>query len=143
MALTKCPRCELNYILDGGKYCKICRMEMKGEGVREELEMCSACGEHPVMPGKDVCLFCFKEMDDRNNEKATENSDENVPVSEEDAISIDPISTMDEIIPESDEEENGEMSLEAMGEEEDGEDMDAFDSDEDDDYDQMNGKRIK
>ena len=45
MTLTKCPRCELNYILDGEQYCKICRMEMKGEPVRDEIEMCTVCGE--------------------------------------------------------------------------------------------------
>ncbi len=66
MTLTKCPRCELNYITDGEQYCKICRLEMKGEPVRDEIEMCTMCGEHPAMPGKDVCLFCMKEMNGGN-----------------------------------------------------------------------------
>ena len=72
MTLTKCPRCELNYILDGEQYCKICRMEMKGEPVRDEIEMCTVCGEHPVMPGKDVCLCCYKEMSGEENNDDTE-----------------------------------------------------------------------
>ena len=119
MKLSKCPRCELNYIIDGETYCKICRMEMKGEPLREEIEMCTVCGEHPAMPGKDVCLFCHKEMseetrDDRDNDGMTGAT--------EASLAIDPISTMDEIIPES--EEDDEMSLQALAEEEDEEDPD-------------------
>ena len=113
MKLSKCPRCELNYILDGETYCKICRLEMKGEPIREEIEMCTVCGEHPAMPGKDICLFCHKEMsnedqDDRDNDGLRNASDA--------SIGIDPISTMDEIIPDTD--DDGEMSLEVLGEEE-------------------------
>ena len=119
MKLSKCPRCELNYITEGETYCKICRMEMKGEPIREEIEMCTVCGEHPAMPGKDVCLFCHKEMndsvhDDRDNDGMTASADA--------SIGIDPISTMDEIIPET--EDDDEMSLQALAEEEDEEDLD-------------------
>ena len=92
---------------------------MKGEPVREEIEMCTVCGEHPAMPGKDVCLFCHKEMndnvhDDRDNDGLTAATDA--------SIGIDPISTMDEIIPET--EDDDEMSLQALAEEEDEEDLD-------------------
>ena len=69
MPLTKCPRCELNYLMEGEKVCKICRMEMKGEPVRDEVEMCTVCGEHPALPGKDVCLFCLKEMSGTDTEE--------------------------------------------------------------------------
>ena len=96
MTLSKCPRCELNYITDGEKYCKICRQEMKGEPVHEEIEMCTAMG-------------------------------------------IDPISGMDEIIPEAEPGEDEAMSLEALGEEEDEDD----DLDDDDLDDGMGGKRRK
>ena len=133
MMLTKCPRCELNYITDGEQYCKICRLEMKGEPVRDEIEMCTMCGEHPVMPGKDVCLFCYKEM---NGGEKEEDNDGMVP-NEDAAIGIDPISGMDEIIPESETDEDGNMSLEALGEEEEEEE-------EDDDMDDgMGGKYRK
>ena len=57
MTLTKCPRCELNYITPDQKYCKVCLREMKGEGKTEEVELCSICNEAPALPGKDVCLF--------------------------------------------------------------------------------------
>ena len=123
MALIKCPRCELNYILEGEGYCKICKREMKGEGVRDEIELCTVCNEAPALPGKDVCLFCLKEMNNANEER--ENADEEVRVSES-SLDIDPVSGMDEIIPEIDEdvpdkefnEIENDLSLEEMGEEE-------------------------
>ena len=119
MTLTKCPRCELNYILDGEQYCKICRMEMKGEPVRDEIEMCTVCGEHPVMPGKDVCVFCYKEMEKREEEPEAQ---ERISVD----VGIDPVSTMEEIVPDlGDDIPNREyheietdLSLDAMGDEE-------------------------
>ena len=119
MTLTKCPSCELNYITDGEQYCKICRLEMKGEPVRDEIEMCTMCGEHPAMPGKDVCLFCMKEMNGVENNQEDE---EGIVVTEDAAMSIDPISGMDEIIPETDADQDGPMSLEALGEEEEDDD---------------------
>lgn len=122
MSLSKCPRCELNYILDGETYCKICRMEMKGEPVREEIEMCTVCGEHPAMPGKDVCLFCHKEM---NDEAHDDRENDGMTGATEASLGIDPISTMDEIIPDTEDDE--EMSLEALGEEEDDDDLDEED----------------
>ncbi|MDR1599750.1 MAG: hypothetical protein LBS11_07770 [Oscillospiraceae bacterium] len=62
MTLKKCPRCELNYIMDGEKYCTVCRREIKGEPERESYEICSVCNENPVLPGKDMCIFCMKEL---------------------------------------------------------------------------------
>lgn len=63
MALKKCPRCELNYILDDARYCPVCTREVKGEESPNTLEICSVCNENPVLPGKDMCLFCLKEME--------------------------------------------------------------------------------
>ncbi len=122
MALIKCPRCELNYIEEGEGYCKICKREMKGEGRHEEIEMCTVCNEAPALPGRDVCLFCLKEMNAANN--ASDDDGEN-RVSES-SLGIDPVSTMDEIIPDMDEdipareydEIESDLSLEEMGEEE-------------------------
>ena len=31
MNLIKCPRCDLNYIREDEKYCKVCLREMKGK----------------------------------------------------------------------------------------------------------------
>ena len=62
MGFIKCPRCELNYIQEEEQYCSVCKREMKGEAHDDPFELCSICNENPVMPGKDVCLICYKEM---------------------------------------------------------------------------------
>ena len=124
MALIKCPRCELNYIREEEGYCKICKREMKGEDLQEEVEMCTVCNEHPALPGKDICLFCLKEM---NDDQDREDDEEETVRVEEASLTIDPVSSMDEIIPEMEEdippreydEIENDLSLEAMEEEED------------------------
>ena len=62
MGFIKCPRCELNYIREEEQYCSVCKREMKGEVHDDPFELCSICNENPVMPGKDVCFMCYKEM---------------------------------------------------------------------------------
>ncbi len=128
MGLIKCPRCELNYIREEDGYCPICKREMKGEGQTEEIELCTVCNEHPALPGKDVCLFCLKEM---NASEAREEDEETEARVDEASLDIDPVSGMDEIIPEIDEdipareydEIESDLSLEEMEEdEEDGDD---------------------
>ena len=39
MKLVKCPRCDLNYIQETEKYCKVCLREMKGEPAGEDFEL--------------------------------------------------------------------------------------------------------
>ncbi len=96
MKLVKCPRCELNYIQETEKYCKVCYREMKGEQVHEEMELCSVCNAAPALPGKDVCLSCLKEM----NQGAVEDSSDDTPTTvDESALEMNSVSTMDEIIP--------------------------------------------
>lgn len=123
MKLVKCPRCELNYITENEKYCKVCLREMKGESPKDEVELCSVCNEAPALPGRDVCLFCLKEMN------GNANRDDNEPEETVEASSlgsIDPVSGMDEIIPEIDEdipsqefgEIENELSLESVREDE-------------------------
>ena len=34
MKLVKCPRCELNYITENEKYCKVCLREMRARPPR-------------------------------------------------------------------------------------------------------------
>ena len=135
MALVKCPRCELNYILDGGELCTVCRKEVRGESEPSDLpELCSECGENPAVPGGELCLACLKEM---NRHASMTNDDVILPDSA--SIGIDSVSTMDEIIPEIDEdipsqeygEIESELSLESVREEEDEDDEDE-DEDEDD-----------
>ena len=93
MALAKCPRCELNYILDGDKLCTVCRKEVKGEVEPIDApDMCSECGENPSIPGSDLCLFCLKEL---NRNAAS--SGEDVVAPGDVTVEIDSVSTMDEI----------------------------------------------
>ena len=132
MRLIKCPRCELNYITPEEGYCKVCKREMKGEPQHEEVELCTVCNEHPALPGKDVCLFCLKEMN-ANDDRDTEETE--TPVDESSLGGIDPVSAMDEIIPDIPEdihdreynEIENEMSLEELEQEEADEDDDLED----------------
>ena len=135
MKLVKCPRCDLNYIREDEKYCKICLQEMKGESRSEEIELCSICNEEPALPGKDVCLFCLREMNKSNNPEESEPEAEAENVDTTTIGDMDAVSGMDEIIPEVEEEEDSqfgeidqEMSLEDVREDEE---RDADDEEED------------
>ena len=123
MNLVKCPRCDLNYILDTEKLCKVCLREMKGNHVEDEMEMCSVCNAAPALPGRDVCLSCLKELSSGGSDESIE---ENPAVVDESTIGLNSMSSMDEIIPQIHEEipENefgdieNELSLESVIEEE-------------------------
>ena len=131
MKLVKCPRCELNYITENEKYCKVCLREMKGETPKEEVELCSVCNEAPALPGRDVCLFCLKEMggDDARDRSEQEGEE---PVDGASIAAMDSVSTMDEIIPEIEDdipsqeygEIENELSLESVREDEENQDDD-------------------
>ncbi|MBR4503024.1 MAG: hypothetical protein IKP22_14255 [Clostridia bacterium] len=133
MRLRKCPRCELNYIQEDEDYCKVCKREMKGEDVVEEVEMCTVCNEHPAMPGKDICLFCYKEMQPTGQENL-DTEGETISVD----VGIDPVSSMDEIISDNDDdipageykEIEDDLSLDEMGDDEQKDDED----DDEDEY---------
>ena len=123
MRLIKCPRCELNYITPEEGYCKICKREMKGESQRDEIELCTVCNEAPALPGKDVCLFCLKEMNKSNSAEETEEETETVDTNT--IGDMDDVSGMDEIIPEVEEDNpseyneiDQELSLEDVREDE-------------------------
>ncbi|MEG0742011.1 MAG: hypothetical protein RSB91_03370 [Clostridia bacterium] len=128
MKLVKCPRCDLNYIQETEKLCKVCLREMKGEQVSDEMELCSVCNAAPALPGKDMCLGCYKEMNGGSNDS----SDEEPATVDESTIGISSVSTMDEIIPQIHEDipENefgdieSELSLESVIEDEDQDDDD-------------------
>ncbi len=124
MILEKCPRCDLNYIQENEKYCKVCLREMKGEPAQDEMELCSVCNAAPALPGKDVCLSCHKEMTSGSVDEPAD-ADEPEAV-DENAMGLDSVSTMDEIIPQIHEdipegefgEIESELSLESVIEEE-------------------------
>ena len=92
MLPKKCPRCEINYLMDGEKVCSVCRKSIHVEDEPEEIiELCSECGEHPAVPGSELCAICRKELAHRTPVVAM-NEDEIEP-----AQPIDSVSMMDEI----------------------------------------------
>ena len=62
MKFVKCPRCELNYMQEGERYCDICKKELKGEIDHDDMEeLCIECGERPAMKSSELCLLCLRE----------------------------------------------------------------------------------
>lgn len=92
MGLIKCPRCELNYMNDTDTMCTVCRREVRGESEQFEVEMCSECGENPVVPGHELCELCLKERA-RNAAPSTDDTIE----PENTTIELDSVADMDEI----------------------------------------------
>ena len=131
MGLIKCPRCELNYMLDTDKMCSVCKREVRGESEQYEMiELCSECGENPVVLGQELCAYCLKELTQR---EADTQNEETVVTDTSTIAGIDSVSTMDEI----------ELDLdEDMGGESFAEDDDGFfgDDDDEDDEDDMSGE---
>ena len=67
----KCPRCELNYILEEEDYCQICKEELRGISHNEELlddeedadvvaemGLCPKCKQHYLNDGEKICEAC-------------------------------------------------------------------------------------
>lgn len=95
MKLIKCPRCELNYMYDNENMCSVCKKDVKGEPEMDDMiELCSECGENPVIPGQEVCAFCLKEMQRRSEAGA---NDDGVSDPSTRDLDIDTVSTMEEI----------------------------------------------
>jgi len=93
MALVKCPRCELNYMQATDKYCSVCRREMRGEEDHDAVEICSNCGERPVVPGEELCAVCLKEITSTEGFAA----DDTEALADETAIDLPGASEMEEI----------------------------------------------
>ena len=63
---VKCPRCELNYILEGEDYCYVCKSEMKHHNENEEsdlldiedMELCPICGQNYISEDQAMCDEC-------------------------------------------------------------------------------------
>ncbi len=102
---------------------------MQGENSSDDVELCTICNERPAVPGRDICLVCLKEMNAANDDDADDLDREDEPVGavDESSIgSIDPVSSMDEIMPDINDdipkgeysEIENELSLEAIGDEE-------------------------
>ncbi len=129
--MKRCPRCELNYIADDEALCKVCIREIKGGQKQDDFEPCSICNAAPALPGKDICLGCYKEL------HSHQLSDRKRPISVDEEIELSSASTMDEMIPsvkeeldhEEFDEDDADLSLETIIEEEDDGDSDGDDED--------------
>ena len=77
----KCPRCELNYILEGEDYCHVCKSEMKHHTEPDEdlldfddMELCPICGQNYIREDQTMCDECRgkskADADDENGESA-------------------------------------------------------------------------
>lgn len=122
MALIKCPRCELNYMNDTDKMCSVCRREVRGESEQYDMiELCSECGENPVVPGQELCAYCLKEFN-LHSSLSTDDTIEHAPTS----IEIDSVATMEEI----ELDIHGDIDGEAFDDDADFDDEDDMDEDE-------------
>ena len=73
---VKCPRCELNYILEDEDYCHVCKSEMKHHTEAddelldlEDMELCPVCGQNYIKEDQTMCDEC------RGRSKSSKDSD--------------------------------------------------------------------
>lgn len=90
----KCPRCELNYILDGEDYCNVCKNEMKHHSESEEdeelldfedMDLCPICGQNYVKIGDPMCDECRKKRSGDDSIKNWDDDSMSSPVSDIDS----------------------------------------------------------
>lgn len=96
MPLKKCPRCELNYILDDGPLCSVCHEEVHGSVRREERSyLCSVCGEKPPAKGSEMCAACMADL--RSVEMSAIGAEDEEKGDSRSNREDDPLSSLDEI----------------------------------------------
>lgn len=88
----KCPRCELNFIIEGSQeYCDVCIAEMKGNKLQfadledeeleaelesESMELCPVCGVNSMRYGETMCDACKKQAEYEDEVEDDEEQDE-------------------------------------------------------------------
>ena len=95
----KCPRCELNYILEGEDYCYVCKSEMKHHNENEEsdlldiedMELCPMCGQNYISEDQTMCDECSGKGKSKKTEgnKNWKEDDESLTESSDDVDSDD------------------------------------------------------
>lgn len=116
----KCPRCELNYILEDEDYCEICKQELKGISCNvdvdedDDAELCPVCGINFLNEGEKMCEACAAARADEEKGSAIDDVEPDNWDAEDDGV------TEDDIAGEADDEM--EISLEDLADEEEEED---------------------
>ena len=92
----KCPRCELNYILQEEDLCPVCKAELKLAPAEDDddLELCSICGKNLITVDQVMCDECAKKrssIDDVVDDSEPEDDDKPLddwdePSPEQDAL---------------------------------------------------------
>ena len=91
----KCPRCELNYILEGEDYCNVCKNEMKHHSESDydeelldfdDMDLCPVCGQNYIKEDQSMCDECKKKRNGENGESVNfDDDDMSSPVSDIDS----------------------------------------------------------
>ena len=74
----KCPRCELNYILESEDYCSVCKDELKGIVVNDLdyddsfSRICPRCGVNTITDDQEYCESCRADIEALSVETDTE-----------------------------------------------------------------------
>lgn len=157
----KCPRCELNFIIEGEQeYCDVCIAEMKGNKLQfadledEELEaelenevaeLCPVCGVNNMRFGETMCEECKKrsEYEEESDESEEDDDEWKSYLSEENEdLSLDEEEIDEELAEVEEEDEEYAEDEEEFAEEDDFDSVDDYDDedfadddDEDDDDD--------
>ena len=84
MGYVKCPRCDLNWILEEQKLCDVCRAELKMDGASllsdelddDELVLCPICKQNYMGATEEMCEQCLAERADKSVESNTEESED-------------------------------------------------------------------
>ena len=154
----KCPRCDLNYILQEEEMCDICKAEL-GLDSRivllddiidddEPLKLCPVCKTSYIGLDEDMCENCMSnykrsdesEMDDDNDDWRTYlDDDDTKDADEEDIIPLEELENDDDFEDEEfEDEENVDMELDDYPDDltDDFDDLDDLDDEDDEDEDE-------
>ena len=82
MKYVKCPRCDLNYMLEGEPYCDVCKAELKigpqikfaaleGDDEQEQV-LCPICKRNFIDDGEDMCEECREARAEKTREEKEE-----------------------------------------------------------------------
>ena len=55
----RCPRCELNYILEDEGLCSVCKAELQVGGDKEDMELCPVCKTNYISSDEIMCPQCM------------------------------------------------------------------------------------